>query len=231
MKKKLLLLFIGLLSLTLITSCDFGDDEEQESIGYATALKVEGNDIPTLIGDNGLTYIISNNSILKEYNLVTNDRLLLAFHLIKSDSITMTENIELTDLSKILTKNIVLTNEPNTLGTGKINIASAWISNNSPLLKTFLTIKFQFKYDYLYPTHKILLYRDTTNIDLPEFDNEDYLNLSLADSTNINNSGYLTYGIISVPIKEEWLIKMKGVNIYYPEIDSENTGNYSFKLK
>ena len=242
MKLKFFPLALTIIILSL-SACNNKHDNKPIFADYTTILtldkasdelKAEFKGYPYIfIADEDSCILYPNNHASNpQYKPANNTRAVIQYHIDKDDQATksyITEKIELLAANGILTKDIVHTNKPDTLGTNEIEIASPmWISGGTLDSKKYLNINFRVYTPNMPTTHIINLAEIEGK---SEIDSEGYYHLSLNHKyqNSVSSTGYTSVSMASFALEDKHLApEVLGLKITAKEI-SGNITTVTFK--
>lgn len=216
-KRKIIsILLTAFVTLIALSSC------KHENVYYYYAY------MTTVVSETGQypRYFITDDSIrlnplnYNEFealqNLKMNDRFIGRFT-VPDEKINVNPiNAEITAVNPILTKDIVFSNNLDTLGRDGIKDMGMWQSGGIDGLKRFVTLIINFYTSNTGTVHKVNLVRDTRT---PATDEEGYYCLEFRHDANNDGSEMEKQGTVSFVLTDEMTSEnIKGLKVTYKDI-------------
>jgi hypothetical protein len=185
-----------------------------------------------IITDDSLKLVPLNTSQLSDYKPIDGQRVEVLYSIDKEQSSVYSDpkqyNVNIFSIDDILTKDILQTNQIDTVAKDGIDPISIWISNNIYTNRKYINIYFKVLTSNLKP-HLIYLVSDASKNPIDE---EGYYNLEFRHNANGDDYGYYAQGKVSFLLNEEIIAdNVKGIRMkIYPiadNIPSEYIINYS----
>ena len=240
--KKISSILLAVLSLSMIfftSSCNDSDNDTLYSSFITISKNFPPDNYAIFTDDSTRLYTTGEQSAYIENLQITREeqRAFIYFTLEDSQEPSNSSNtktfINIKQISSILTKDIIKTEEIDTLGSDPININNTWFSNGGDNLSTYINIEFSFPTSGISNTQHIIylgddLAADAINDELP-IDNEGYYNLTFAHNAMEDTQNYTSYnGIVSFPIPSD-MLNTKGLKITVNTTDGIETYTYDFE--